>query len=128
MGLNVDIAHMKIAEVCPSFLEKHKDWLVHAHICDYPGMHTRDQSFGAWDPVERFRSQFYPYLRVLTEAGRDLTGSRKARLYSNAVALELEGCNRIGWIHQSISAMRHATDAVHQYPHRITQSCAPVAP
>lgn len=119
VGINVDVAHMKIARVPPAYLKERANWLVHAHICDHPDMHTRDQIVGIWDPVERFESQFYPYLKVLDEIRSSKSDEREGRPFSNAVALELEGCNRIGWIHNSLHAMRHAFNAVRNHPGRI---------
>jgi sugar phosphate isomerase/epimerase len=110
-GFNMDIAHMKIANVSPEYLESIGDYVVHAHICDHPRMHTRDQVVGVWDPVERFEGRFYPYLRVL-ENIRATRAREHGRAFSGAVALELEGCNRIAWIHQSLHSMRHCLDAI----------------
>ena len=104
VGLNVDIAHMKIAKVAPSFLESVSDLVVHAHICDTPGQHTRDQPVGEWNPVERIESLDYEFLEVLRKIQAE-KGSRLGLPYSNTVALELEGCNRIRWILESLSAM-----------------------
>jgi hypothetical protein len=112
VGLNVDVAHMKIAE-CPATtegndigLEEFLDRIVHAHICDHPGMHTCDQIVGSWNPVERYDTEDYAYLdlfaRILRKGNR-----KKGPPFSGKIALELEGCNRINWIHQSLSAMKH---------------------
>jgi sugar phosphate isomerase/epimerase len=112
VGLNLDIAHMKIAKVTPSFVEKYARWIVHAHICDHPGMHTRDQVLGTWDPVDRFNSDFYKYLRVFMKAISMCLDEREGRPCSKAVAIELEGCNRIMWIHESVVALRHMQLAI----------------
>jgi len=127
VGLNVDIGHMKIAEVharsqeelnegYPSGLEDFEDRIVHAHISDHPGMHTRDQAVGVWNPVERLDSVDYSYLRLLAQIARDKEPRRTGLPFSGTVALELEGCSRIGWIHRSLIAMKHLTEIVEKLP------------
>ena len=118
VGLNVDIAHMRIAGVKAKDLHPIRDWIVHAHICDHPGMHTRDQVVGTWTPVERYESEFYPYLRLLAEIDPQ-SPERAGRPFTGAVALELEGCGRINWIHQSLVAMKRMIEVVKHYRERI---------
>lgn len=105
-GINVDAAHMRAAEVTPSVLEEFEHLLVHAHVCDLPfRMHTRDQPVGRWCPVDTAHCHHWEYLEVLSR--------RKAREnldsplpFSGSVAIELEGCSRTDWIHQSIATLR----------------------
>ena len=116
VGLNLDIAHMKIAGVSCGFLNDYKDRIVHAHICDHPGMHTRDQSVGTWTPVTRYNGEDYPYLKLLSGIVR----TDGQLLFTGTVALELEGCNRIGWIHNSLWAMRHLLITSQNNPDTVT--------
>ncbi len=105
VGLNLDIAHMKIEGVQASDLEPYLDCIVHAHISDHPGVHTRDQQVGKYTPVQQVSEGGYrPYLDLLHRRSRD-AGSQLP--FSGAIALELEGCNRIEWIYDSLSAMTH---------------------
>ncbi|MCA9138396.1 MAG: hypothetical protein KDB00_16610 [Planctomycetales bacterium] len=110
VGLNFDIAHMKIAGVSDSAIEDFRRWMIHSHVCDHPGMHTRDQVLGTWDPVDRSNAGFYGPLKSFTEAP-DVAG-REGLPWSRSVAIELEGCNRIMWIHDSVSALRHMQRAL----------------
>lgn len=109
VGFNMDIAHMRIAKIKASFLYDYKDQIIHSHISDHPGAHTIDQQVGSWTRIQNHTHGYYPYLKLLekrlsehsehpTLGGLPCTGT---------VALELEGCNRINWIHQSLVAMKH---------------------
>jgi hypothetical protein len=124
VGLNVDIAHMKIAEVPASrasssiepppkwTLEDFRQRIVHAHLCDHPGMHTCDQVVGSWHPVEYYGCEDYPYIELLSAIANG--PKRPAELpFSASVALELEGCNRIRSAHHSLIAMKHMCELVH---------------
>lgn len=116
IGLNADIAHASIAGVPARTartpdgkvirgLDEFADRIVHGHICDHPGMHTRDQVPGVWKPVDRGDNEYRPYLELLAAVGA--APPRQSGLpFSNTVALELEGCNRIGWVHESIVALK----------------------
>jgi sugar phosphate isomerase/epimerase len=105
VGLNVDIAHMKIAGVQLADLEPYLGRIVHAHVADHPGVHTRDQHVGRYTPVQQVREGGYrPYFDLLQK--RSLL-KEQGLPFSGAVALELEGCNRIEWIYDSLSAMTH---------------------
>lgn len=104
VGLNVDIAHMRIAEgVSADDLEPFQSKIVHAHISDHPQMHTRDQPLGAWTPLEQRGLGYYPYIELLTQR---LNNDDRTLPFSGVVAVELEGCNRIDWIRKSVSALR----------------------
>ena len=106
VGLNLDIAHMRIAQVSAAFLAKHSARILHAHICDHPDMHTRDQVPGTHTALDQRRGEFIPYLQLLVQRCNSqlVPGGLP---FSGACALELEGCNRIAWIHQSVAMMRH---------------------
>jgi hypothetical protein len=122
VGINVDVAHMKIAEVDADDLEREfKAWIVHAHICDHPGMHTRDQIVGTWSPIDRYSGSHYPYLKLLAEID-SASPKRNGRPFTGTIALELEGCGRIGWIHQSLASMKHMMEAVKHHPERVAGS------
>lgn len=107
VGINVDIAHMKIANVDPESIlgrEHVLNRILHAHTSDHPtGMHTRDQAIGRWSTIERYNGPDYRYLRVLQERA-DMKDTLLP--FSRRVALELEGCNRMRSVHDSLSALR----------------------
>jgi len=106
VGLNLDVAHMRIAGVRPEFLGGYSSRILHSHICDHPGMHTRDQQVGSWTFIDRRSGEFNRYLRLLVKR-MNTPMEEEALPYSGACALELEGCNRIAWIHHSVVMMRH---------------------
>ena len=118
VGLNVDIAHYVTAKIAPEALLvdvvagpkrcKLCDLVVHGHICDLPGMHTRDQPPGSWYAVDDIEGSYYRYLRILENiaAERGPHGTDSSGLpFSGAVALELEGCSRISWVHHGLSSL-----------------------
>ncbi len=105
IGLNLDIAHMRIAGVEKEDLQPYVDRIVHAHIADHPGMHTRDQITGSWTTLDRYDNGYQPYLEILFDRLNRANG--QGLPYTHSVALELEGCNRIGWIYDSLYAMKH---------------------
>jgi sugar phosphate isomerase/epimerase len=111
VGLNMDVAHMKIANVETSILRQYRERIVHSHICDHPGMHTRDQQVGEWSHIDRYNSPDYQYLKILAERA-DGADESSGLPFSKAVAIELEGCNRIRWIHNSVIAVRHMLEVV----------------
>jgi hypothetical protein len=107
VGLNVDIAHMRMAKVTAAMLEPHMDKIMHAHIADHPCMHTRDQIVGSWTHLERDDEfGFASYLRLLSKRAKSVQTKGSGLPFSGAVALELEGCGRMSWIHESLCAMR----------------------
>lgn len=117
VGLNLDIAHFKIAGISPSFLKGQHEggiqgpnlthWIVHSHIADHPlRMHTRDLSLGAFSNLEHFPSDFCGYLDLLMDRAVDYEKNKGGLLFSGAVALELEGCGRVTWIHDSIGQLK----------------------
>ena len=65
VGFNLDIAHMRIAEISANQLHGLRGWFVHAHIADHPGMHTRDQVVGTWTEIERNGGGYFDYLKML---------------------------------------------------------------
>lgn len=115
VALNLDIAHAKIceSESWSSSEESAELWetlrphFAHAHWCDHPGMHTRDQAVGRWNPVHQSSSDSYELLGLFQVANLEPRESNHPPK-SGAVALELEGCNRIRWVHNSAAAMKHA--------------------
>ncbi len=106
VGLNLDIAHMRIGEplIGAADLRPFRDLVVHAHISDHPGMHTRDQVVGRWTSIERRDSGYVPYFELLQDRLR--SRADVGLPFSGAVALELEGCNRLRWIIDSLNAMK----------------------
>ena len=123
VGLNVDIAHMNIAGVEARDLVEYRDWILHAHLCNHPGMHTRDQVVGVWIPVERYCGENYPYLRLLAEIDES-SPDRQGRPFTRTVALELEGCSRINWVHRSLVAMKHMTEVLKHHRQELPLSHA----
>lgn len=125
VALNVDIAHYLIANVPPTLLDRPEVLrrIAHAHIADHPGlpggrMHTRDLYLGSFTTVERAEDdaelsagEYYPFLRRLLLRARQVRETLiapDAIPFTGAVAIELEGCNRIFWIHQSVGRLNHA--------------------
>jgi sugar phosphate isomerase/epimerase len=104
VGLNVDIAHMRIAGVSASQLEEFLPRMCHAHVSDHPGIHTHDQFVGNWTNIEQRDGGYLPYLRQLLRR----CDTKSSVPFTRCVAIELEGCNRIFSIHDSISRLRHA--------------------
>lgn len=139
VGLNLDIAHMKIAGVEPAQLRKYTGRIVHGHIADHPGMHTRDQPIGTWTTVHRRANGYRDYVEILCDRSRAASeGSRDSSSrwrrwwnshfhspsaltqmdlpFSGGLALELEGCNRISWVFDSLWRMRQIIKNVANYP------------
>lgn len=115
VGFNLDIAHMRIAGIAARDLNQLMPMLVHAHISDHPWIHTHDQIVGSWTNVERVTSGYQPYLRLLLDRSRhhqvQLEQGRTATdvlPFTNSIAIELEGCNRIFAIHDSVKRLEHA--------------------
>ncbi|HEX4610298.1 MAG TPA: hypothetical protein VH092_19060, partial [Urbifossiella sp.] len=107
VGLNIDIAHMRIAGIAADRLAPWRDRIVHAHVADHPpGMHTRDQPPGTWTPVYTPDSPYHPYVRLLADRARAYEPGHGLP-FSGAVALELEGCDRIDWVYQGVPAVHH---------------------
>lgn len=114
VGLNLDIAHMIMSDVHSSHLGAFGDLVVHAHIADHPGMHTRDQRISGFMPVDRFEAEEYAFLVALAEiwGGRS---KQEGLPYSGCVAVELEGCGRIGWVHSSVHSLYQMCEAVSHF-------------
>ena len=113
VGFNLDIAHMRIAGIAAHELRPLVPKLVHAHISDHPWIHTHDQPVGSWTNVERARSGYQPYIRLLHDRSRHYQGRIKRAdsdilPFTNSIAIELEGCNRIFAIHDSVTRLEHA--------------------
>jgi hypothetical protein len=117
VGINLDIAHLRIAEedasqIKPSLVSR----VLHAHISDHPFMHTRDQLVGKWTSVEcGLAGGYRPYLQLLAQRLNATGGAEHddGLPFSGAVALELEGCNRVSWVWQSLGAMEHLCRTIH---------------
>jgi hypothetical protein len=111
VGLNLDIGHMRIAKVAAAELEPYLDRLVHAHVADHPGMHTHDQVVGSWTYPGHLQRGYYEYLDLLLKRADSASASQKKSgkplPFSRTVALELEGSNRIFWIHDSLARLKH---------------------
>jgi hypothetical protein len=114
VGFNLDLAHMRIADIHASEILDLGPMFVHAHIADHPPfMHTRDQVPGDWTPIQYGDHDGYlPYLRLLDHSGEERQNNKASLPFSNAVALELEGCNRIAWTHKGLNALKQLLRAV----------------
>ena len=117
IGFNADIAHLGAANVKPNDLAQFSDRIVHAHVCDLPGMHTRDQAVGTWEAIHRIDSAIYGYLSVIAES------YSKTKLKSTGViSLELEGCSQIKWIYDSLTSLQHCFSTLNSKHRRIRKA------
>jgi sugar phosphate isomerase/epimerase len=122
VGFNLDIAHLRIAGIQAADLDDTLlPKIVHAHIADHPfrasgegqeteilGMHTHDQFVGSWTNVLQRKGGYQPYLlRLVKRAAID-----SEVLFSKAIAVELEGCNRVFSVHDSLSRLKHLLERV----------------
>ncbi len=108
VGLNIDIAHMRIARIRAKQLRPFLDRIVHAHVSDHPGIHTHDQFVGSWTNVQRLSGGYVPYVKLLFDRASQAAQEEGNVLpFTNAIAVELEGCNRIFSIHDSLSRLAH---------------------
>lgn len=119
VGINADLAHLRLAEITPEFLDEpaHRDRLIHSHVCDHPGAHTRDQIVGTWTPVYAEENEILKYLRVLKRRAGEAPPPPElpppGRLpFTRTVALELEGCGRMAWLDASVCAIQHLISRV----------------
>lgn len=111
LGLNLDVAHASIVRRRKTLdFSEFKDYVVHSHICDTPGMHTRDQPLGTWQPLEKARAAEYEDLRLLTEIANTRQVGSSHKPFTSCVALELEGCARMSWVHNSLSRLLYMTE------------------
>ena len=106
VGLNLDIAHMRIAGIPSASVECHVDLITNGHIADHPGSHTRDQPIGDWSPIWKRDGELSGFVSLLRQAGEQADAGRVLP-FSYGLAIELEGCNRIEWIYQCICATNH---------------------
>jgi sugar phosphate isomerase/epimerase len=104
VGFNVDIAHLRIERIPATVLETFRHRIVHAHISDHPRMHTHDQHVGSWTNSSLTEGGYSDYLRQLLLRAEQPTDVP----FSGGVAVELEGCNRILWIHESLTQLQRA--------------------
>jgi hypothetical protein len=117
VGFNLDIAHMRIAGIVPRCATRPgqerlsaevERRIIHSHISDHPvhpGMHTHDQFVGSWTNIHAETTGYQPYLQLLLERAAD---ESPVVPFSRCVAVELEGCNRVFTIHDSLSRLKHA--------------------
>jgi len=107
VGFNIDVAHMRIARIYAQELEPLQHRIAHAHISDHPLMHTHDQYVGSWTNPGFTQGGYREYLDLLLRRSHQFA-EKKGFPFSNAVAVELEGCNRIFWIHDSLTRLNHS--------------------
>ncbi len=103
VGLNLDIAHYVNALVSVADVVALQEYFVHCHVCENPGMHTRDLPVGVWGTVAGADS-VAKYLRTLDKIGA--TREKGTRPFSGRVALELEGCGRISWLQDGLARLQ----------------------
>jgi sugar phosphate isomerase/epimerase len=122
VGLNLDVAHARIIELSggnmsADKLREFQNFIVHSHICDHPGMHTRDQEIGTWTSVFSPDGGYYPYTRLLLDRARQASQSNGKGIlpFSGAISLELEGCNRIEWVHRSLTLLKHVIETTRNW-------------
>jgi len=112
LGFNVDIGHMLIKGISADDLrtlgcsltasEAWKRLLFHAHISDAPQTHTCDQAIGRWTAVASCNpSPYDEYIRLLK---KELSTSAT---FSKTISIELEGCDHIGRIQESLTQLRY---------------------
>lgn len=122
VGLNLDIAHFRIAGVTPTALRGDggaepdlTEWIVHSHIADHPlQMHTRDLAIGAFTDVERLPTDLCAYLDLLMARAAHAARHPGGLLFTNSVALELEGCSRMRWVHDSLAHLKRLLRAAEE--------------
>lgn len=109
VGINVDVGHMRIAKIPAQFFEEENrsNLIVHSHICDNPGMHTRDMPMGMWTPIDGSATFDIEYLSLFEKARETVSSRPNGLPFSGSVALELEGCSRVQWIVQGVAGLRH---------------------
>lgn len=113
LRINLDIGHLRILqkshrksdEQMLKELSELMPYVVHAHLSDNPGMHTKDQVPGNWFRIEQRNSFENQALKMLATIPEDSPNVEVGR----TVALELEGCSRFQTILQSLIAMKYMT-------------------
>lgn len=111
VGLNLDIAHCILCGISPESLFRHAHRIMNAHISDHPGMHTRDHVPGRWRDIERPRSAYFGYLRLLETAS---THPGRTLPFSGRLSLELEGCSTESWCDAGVAAIRRLLANLHR--------------
>lgn len=108
VGLNVDFAHYRVANITANRVNDIKPLIVHAHICDNPGMHTRDLPVGDWMSLDDTSSIEYEMMRsVIEEYETPSSGRNKQLPSSGCIALELEGCGRPDWVYKGMALLKY---------------------
>ena len=111
VGLNLDVAHYSIAGVPVGIIEKLRSIIIHGHICDTPGMHTRDLPVGKWTSASDPSSATRQMLEILSSEAQKQR-SRSMPSMSRCVSLELEGCGRLDWVQQGLSNLSYLLRAI----------------
>lgn len=113
VGFNIDVAHFKIDGVRADELKPFAKRILHAHVSDHPpSMHTHDQSVGEWTNVIQGESAYQEYFDFLTRVALERI-EKPGLPFTGTVAIELEGCNRIMDIVDSISRVRFTIEKAH---------------
>ena len=120
-GINLDIMHYRIAGPEAGFpnadflddrlgAKHYWERIVHTHIADQAtGMHAVDQPLGRHTDLGHMPGAFCAFLKYFEKRRRTYDPLSSGLPFSGSVALELEGCSRIEWIHESVPALRRLT-------------------
>jgi sugar phosphate isomerase/epimerase len=117
VGLNVDIAHMRIDGVPAGNLDAFAHRILHSHVADHPELlHTRDLPPGMATPGLTRDSPYLDYFRLLARRAASV-GSRgyTGLPFSGACAIELEGVERTDWMYTSVPIIRHVAEAARRW-------------
>ena len=114
LAVNLDIAHLAIYKASEGLSDQNaidqilrlENKIVHAHISDNPGMHTRDQPLGSWSRIENATSFENRLISILAKIAIERDPENELPV-SGAISLELEGCARLQWILRSLAAMKY---------------------
>ena len=120
VGLNLDIAHMRIAGIPADALRPYMSRIAHAHISDHPRLHTRDQVPGSWTSTSQIDSDYLPYTTLLIDRALDAgtteaTGQKNKLPYSFSFSLELEGNDSYRPLHEGFAIMKCLRDTAYRW-------------
>jgi hypothetical protein len=106
VSLNMDLAHLALADIKPRELEPYSNLFSHAHLSDHASIHTRDRAPGTWKILENWSSEIYGYFSILERSYAMRSSS--GQVCSGAIAIELEGCGRIRWLLESVAMTKYS--------------------
>ncbi len=117
VGVNLDIAHMRIDRVSAADLATFAHRILHSHVADHPELlHTRDLPPGLVTPALTTDSPYFDYFQLLS---RRLADTRKPGYdglpFTGACAIELEGVDRTDYVYHGIPTTRHVAVAASRW-------------